>query len=228
MNRAQLLAQLAHLINKVICPHPLRVAIDGVDVAGKTTLAGELSSKLKEMERVVIQSTVDGFHNPRSIRYRRGPMSPEGYFHDSFDYRSITSRLLSPLGQDGDRCYQTAIFDYRTDRVVEVPVLKAPGDAILVFDGIFLQRPELAGFWDLCLFVDVTFDTVLDRATSRYASSNGRDPHSADEADLLRRYELRYIPGQQEYLRSCHPKEMADIVIDNNDLSRPLISHKGI
>jgi uridine kinase len=152
-------------------------------------------------------------------------MSPEGYFHDSFDYRSITSRLLIPLGQDGDRCYQTAVFDYRTDRVVEVPVLKAPDGAVLLFDGIFLQRPELAGFWDYSLFVDATVDTALERAISRYTSANGRDRQSADVMDLRKRYMLRYIPAQKEYLRSCHPRAKANVVIDNNNLSRPFISH---
>jgi uridine kinase len=225
MNPDQLLDHLAQLISNVTCAHPLRVAIDGVDAAGKTTLAHELSLKLGQMGRVVIRSTIDGFHNPRTIRYRRGPMSPEGYFHDSFDYRSITGRLLIPLGQDGDRCYQTAVFDYRTDRVVEVPVLKAPEDALLLFDGIFLQRPELAGFWDFCLFVDATENTALERAISRYTSTNGRAPQSADVMDLRKRYSLRYIPAQQEYLRSCHPKALANVVIDNNDLSRPFISH---
>ena len=225
MNRDQFLDQLAQLISEVTCPHPLRVAIDGVDAAGKTTLADVLSLQLGEMGRVVIRSTIDGFHNPRSIRYRRGSMSPEGYFHDSFDYRSITSRLLIPLGLDGDRCYQTAVFDYRTDRVVEVPVLKAPDGAVLLFDGIFLQRPELAGFWDFCLYVDATVDTALERAISRYTSTNGRDHRSADVMDLRKRYMLRYIPAQQEYLRSCHPKTMANVVIDNNNLSRPFISH---
>lgn len=228
MNRAQLLVHLAHLINNVTCAHPLRVAVDGVDAAGKTTLAHELSLKLGEMGRVVILSTIDGFHNPRSIRYRRGPMSPEGYFHDSFDYRSITSRLLIPLGQDGDRCYQTAVFDYRSDQIVKVPVLRAPDDAVLLLDGIFLQRPELAGFWDFCLFVDATVETALERATIRYTSTNGRDHQSADVADLRKRYMLRYIPAQQDYLRSCHPKAMANVVIDNNDLSRPFISHTRI
>jgi uridine kinase len=228
MNRDRLLDQLVHLISTVASSHPLRVAVDGLDAAGKTTLAEELASKLSGKGRDVIQSSIDGFHNPRSIRYRRGAMSPEGYFHDSFDYQFIASRLLIPLGRDGDRCYRTAVFDYGTDRVVEAPVLKAPDDAILVFDGIFLQRPELARYWDVSIFVDVTVDTVLERAESRFLSRNGRDPESADVTDLRKRYQLRYIPGQQEYLRSCHPEEKADIVIDNNDLSKPTISHNRL
>lgn len=41
MTREQLLSVLAHRISAVERTHPVRVAIDGVDAAGKTTLADE-------------------------------------------------------------------------------------------------------------------------------------------------------------------------------------------
>lgn len=44
MERARLLNYLADRISRVDRPHPLRVAIDGPDAAGKTTLAEELVS----------------------------------------------------------------------------------------------------------------------------------------------------------------------------------------
>lgn len=45
MTRQKVLEKLADLIIGVSKPHPVRVAIDGVDAAGKTTLADELSSR---------------------------------------------------------------------------------------------------------------------------------------------------------------------------------------
>lgn len=228
MNREKLLAQLAQLINDIQCPHPLRVAVDGTDAAGKSTLADELASALRDLGRPVIQSTVDGFHNPRSIRYRRGPNSPEGYFHDSFDYLAVTSCLLFPLGSRGDRRYRTAVFDYRTDQVVEAPVLMAPDDAILVFDGIFLQRPELARYWDLSIYIDVAVESALERAENRYIARNGhKDPSDAIQ-DLRERYMIRYNPAQREYRSSCRPDDVADLLIDNNDLSKPAILRSNI
>jgi len=44
LDRAGLLVRPACLINAVDIAHPLRVAIDGPDAAGKTTLADELPS----------------------------------------------------------------------------------------------------------------------------------------------------------------------------------------
>jgi uridine kinase len=42
MTREQALHQLAGILVSRIHPHPLRVVIDGIDAAGKTTLADEL------------------------------------------------------------------------------------------------------------------------------------------------------------------------------------------
>jgi uridine kinase len=223
MNRAELLDHLAKVVCAVERPHPLRVAIDGVDAAGKRTIACELIAELRRSGQPVIQSSTDGFHNPRTIRYRRGSTSPEGYFHDSFDYRAITEYLLIPLGPGGNRRYRTAVFDYRSDQTVEVPFLTAPKNAVLVFDGIFLQRPELAGYWDISIFVDVSTEIALARAENRYMSNNGKDERSNGVHDLHQRYLIRYIPAQKEYLESCHPDEVADILIDNNNLASPVI-----
>jgi uridine kinase len=60
-----------------------RVAVDGVDGVGKTTFADKLSSAIERIGRPVIRASVDGFHNPRELRYRRGRASPEGFYLDS-------------------------------------------------------------------------------------------------------------------------------------------------
>ncbi len=57
-----------------------RVAVDGVDGVGKTTFADKLGTAIERIGRPVIRSSVDGFHNPRERRYRRGRASPEGFY----------------------------------------------------------------------------------------------------------------------------------------------------
>src|SRR5437763_3560056 len=84
--RAAVVAELVETIAAVCRPHPVRVAIDGPDAAGKTTLADELAAGLRGRGREAIRASIDGFHRPRAARYRRGPDSPEGYYEDSFDY----------------------------------------------------------------------------------------------------------------------------------------------
>ena len=211
MKRSELLEQLAERICKVERPHPVRVAIDGPDAAGKTTLADELVAPLQAGGRAVIRASIDGFHNPARMRYARGRESAAGYYYDSFDYGRVIESLLAPLGPAGSRQYRTATYDYRIDSPVEMPDLIAPANVILLFDGVFLLRPELREYWDLSIFVDVSFETVLTRAEKRDAVVLGSG------AEVRRLYEQRYVPGQKLYFEECRPKESAAIVIDNND-----------
>ena len=166
MKRAALVADLAGRNDGLSLDHPTRVTIGGVDAAGKTTLADELVEPIEALGRPVIRASVDGFHRPRAERYRRGADSPEGYYHDSFDYASLREELLSDasdsrlkpeeqLDPGGSLRYRTATFDYRTDDFLYKPLQTAPSNAVLLFDGIFLLRPELNDLWDFWIFLDV-------------------------------------------------------------------------
>src|SRR5690606_29224558 len=75
--REELIDTVARRIAETERPHPVRVAIDGVDGAGKSTFADELAGPLQKLGRPVIRASADSFHNPREIRYRRGRHSPE-------------------------------------------------------------------------------------------------------------------------------------------------------
>ena len=217
MARSQLLERLALRIAGFIHPHPLRVAIDGVDAAGKTTFADELTSYLAGLNRMIIRASVDGFHNPSVVRYRQGRLSPVGYYEDSFDYAALCTRLLIPLGPGGNREYKTAVFDYRTDNQLVNSHQVAAKNAILLLDGIFLHRPELVGYWDYSIFLDVRFEISIARAIQRNAERVDSDN------ELRKQYHQRYIPGQRLYLDAHHPAEKANMVIDNSDLANPTI-----
>src|SRR6185437_16996434 len=104
--------------------------------------------------------------------------------------------------------YRSAVFDHRTDSAIQVPFKHAEANAVLLFDGVFLLRPELNERWDFTLFVEAGFGVTLARAMHRDRALFG----SADE--LRKRYEQRYIPGQKLYLEECQPKNRADVVVD--------------
>ena len=89
-----MLEKLATRIVAFPATHPVRVAIDGIDASGKTTLANELTVSLQATGRPVIRASIDGFHRPRSERYRRGPTSPEGYYFDAFDYVALALVII--------------------------------------------------------------------------------------------------------------------------------------
>ena len=213
MERAALLEVLADRITGVVRPHPIRVAVDGVDGVGKTTLANELVDPVQRRGVPVIRASIDGFHHPRSVRYRRGRSSPEGYFRDSFNYEALTTSLLRPLGPGGSRSYRPVVFSYRTDSDVEASTEHARPNSILLFDGVFLHCPELRSYWDFSVFLDAPFDVTIPRCAGRDGSS----------PDVNAPENRRYVDGQKLYFLECDPKRAATVVINNGNLTSPEI-----
>jgi uridine kinase len=214
-SRDELLGRLAEAIESVTTAHPVRVAVDGPPAAGKTTLADELASVLRSRGRVVIRSSIEGFLLPRAQRYRRGEDSPEGCYHDSFDFDALRRLLLDPLGPDGDRRFQPAVYDRDADTALSPPLTTVVADAVLLFDGVFLLRPELIDRWDLRIFVSVAFEETLARARIRDLARLG-------SATLVeQRFRNRYLPSQQHYFDTVRPTDLADVVVHNSEPERP-------
>jgi uridine kinase len=202
-----MIEQLAARIAGIASAHPLRVAIDGRSAAGKTTLADELAEQLTERtERTVIRAELDHFMKMVEDRNAFPYDSPESYYLDAWDYPLIRGRLLVPLGPGGDRRY---LADPAKAEQV------APDDAVLLADGVFLQRPELDGHWDLRIYLDIGFEESLRRGVDR-------DRHwMGGAAEAERRYRTKYLPGEERYLAEVHPRDRADIVIDMADPAHP-------
>jgi uridine kinase len=202
--RDEVLTHVAEAVCSLALPHPARVAIDGPPAAGKTTLADELAAVLRARGRDVIRATIDDFLVPRAQRYRRGEYSAEGCYFDAHDHHALNRVLLDPLGPGGDRRFQHAVYDRHADAVLSPPVTTATADAVLLFDGVFLLRPELISRWDLSVFVSVPLEETVKRAILR------------EQADVERRWRERYIPSQELYFTTARPAEHADFVVPND------------
>lgn len=191
-----------------------RVAVDGVDGAGKTVFADELADVLRAAGRPVVRVSVDDFHHVRAVRYRRGRTSPEGFFLDSYDYARFRADVLDPFAPGGDRRHRTRAHDLATDALLDPPWERAPDDAVLLVDGIFLHRDELAAAWDVSVFLDVPFAVTAARMAARDGSHP--DPEHPSTA--------RYVLAQRRYLRTCRPRERATVVVDNTDPAAPYLA----
>lgn len=209
MDRAAVLDLLADRVAALA--RPALVAVDGVDGAGKTVLADDLAEVLVRRGDRVVRTGIDGFHRPRRERYARGRSSPEGYFHDSFDLDAFRRAVVAPV-RAGTGDVRTAAFDHRTDAAVAGERVDATGAVVLV-DGVFLQRDELRGVWDLAVFLRAPFEAT-------YARMSARDGSPADPEHPANR---RYLEGQRLYLRGCRPEERADVVLDVTDVRAPVV-----
>ena len=206
---------------KLINPDkPIVVAFDGVDTSGKTSLADDIHAFFRNQGIESVRVSIDKFHNPRTIRVSKGEYSPEGFFRDSFDYEKIVELVLRPI-KNRESSIIKGIYDYRIENSVDANAAAITKDSIILFDGIFMHRDELREYWDLSIFLDVSFETVRKRAILRDTKLFGT------EEEVLKKYDTRYIPGEELYIASCNPKDRADIVIDNNDWQHPAIM-KGI
>jgi uridine kinase len=205
MSRQEVLQQLAEIIVSIKHSYPLRVAIDGIDAAGKTTLADELAPLIERQGRSVIRASIDGFHRPRQERYRQGRDSPEGYYKDSFDYARLREVLLMPLGPHGTGHYRRAVFDVGADAPLQTKEEVAALNAVLLFDGVFLLRPELEDMWDYRIFVNVDLEGALQRAVQRDL------PRLGSQEAVRTHYLQRYFPGQRLYFQAVQPQRCADV-----------------
>ncbi len=160
--RSTVLAQVAAHITA-----GARIGIDGVDGAGKTRFAEELAAALRGRGVSVVRVSIDDFHQPRAIRYRAGRDSAPGYWADAFDYPRLWLDVLTPLGPEGSRRYRPRAHELVTDVALDPAWLDAAADAVLVLDGVFLQRPELTGGFDTTIFLDVRLDEAARRLAAR-------------------------------------------------------------
>jgi uridine kinase len=183
VTREELLAALAGVIEeRSVAGTVFRVAIDGPDAAGKTTMAEGLVKLLP-----AVRAGIDDFHRPRGERYRRGPLSPEGCYRDTFDLTAVRRAVLASAGP------------------------------VLVFDGVFLLRPELRDLWDLSVFVGVAPEETVRRALVRDAGLMG------GEDGVRERYARRYLPAQELYRAEADPVGVADVVLGNDDPEHPTV-----
>jgi uridine kinase len=204
LERAQVLGLIADRIGRLEAP--ATVAIDGPDGAGKTVLAHELAALVPG----AVRASLDDFHHPRSHRHALG-RTGSTVWERGFDYAAVRRELLEPWRRGPGAAYRRRWHDLATDAYLDDRPALVPAEGVLLVDGVFAQRPELAGLWDLVVYVDAP-DGV------RVARMADRDGVPADPEDPAQR---RYLEAQRIYRDTCHPRRSADLVVDNSDTGRP-------
>ena len=214
--RAEVLSDLAAAV-VALSSGRRTVALDGVDGAGKTVLARELTG-LIEPHREVHRASVDGFHRPAAQRYARG-RTAETFYRDQYDHAAVRDRLVGPFL--AGETWVRAVHD--VEREVALDLEPEPGagpDAVLVVDGIFLHRPELVDLWDLGVWLEVPFEVSVARGNARFGTVGAAEADPASEGNA------RYVGGQRLYLAEVDPAALATWVLDNADLDAPVLTSR--
>lgn len=213
MPRQRLVQEMAQHLDALEHESPLRIGIDGPSASGKTIFADELADALGHRE--VVRASLDGFHHPPERRYQQGEFCAKGYYEDSFDYESLETKVFLPLHPEGSRQVQPAQFDYKQAAQVSSDSITVSDEAIVLFEGVMLFRPELNPHWDYRIYVHADEEVILSRALIRDIVQHGCP------IKLKQKYQQRYLAGQAYYEEQVQPKTLADVIIDNNDPQRP-------
>ena len=170
---------------------------------------------MRSQGRDVIRATIDDFLFPRAQRYPRGVYSAESCYFDTHDQDALKSVLLDPLGPGGDRRFQYAVYGHTADTAMSPPVTTAPADYVLVFDGVFLMRPELIDRWDLRIFVSTALEKTRGscRDLQRQVGICGRSPAALARA-------LRPLPTV--LLATVHPTDHTNIIVHKRRAQQPV------
>ncbi|MBJ8054177.1 hypothetical protein JDS87_20070 [Bacillus cereus] len=222
MLRKQYMKEIANHILTLKLTHPIRVGVSGITASGKTTFANELAEEMKKHGVPVTRASIDDFHNLRAIRYTQGKESARGYYEDAHDYTAFRERLLMPLGPNGDLQYETISHNLITDIPVHnTPVVALPY-MVLIVDGTFLLKKDIAHLFDYKIFVDTDFEIARKRGAKRETKAFG----SYEEAEKM--FLNRYHAACKMYIEEHNPKECANVVFQNNNFDDPVVVFKGI
>jgi uridine kinase len=105
------------------------------------------------------------------------------------------------------------LLDYRTDRHDIEREFSFDSGTVVIFEGVFLFRKELAPYIDYKIQLDIPFEESKRRACGR------------DTAASAAKYDTKYLPAQAKYLAEYPPERTADIIIDNTNWEFPRLKY---
>jgi uridine kinase len=171
------------------------VAIDGPGGAGKTTLATLLSSALEASHIDVQVVHFDDFFLPSA--QRPCGTSAEKSIGGDFEWLRLHDEVLAPLRRGQRARYRR--YDWDQDAMAECEELSL--DGVVIVEGIYSSRRELAPLYDLRVWVECPREVRLARGLER------------DGESARARWEHDWMPSEDRYILEHRPREYADVVV---------------
>ncbi len=179
---------------------PMLVALDGYSGAGKSTLASLIE---QELDVAWVQS--DDFFAagiPDAGWYSR---TTEERARDAIDWKRLRDEALEPLLAGRDARWHAFDFEagvqpdgtyrMRTDYV------KRDAAPVILLDGAYSARPELADLVDLSVLVHAPVDVRHARLAD------------CEEEGFLQRWHARWDAAEKYYFTHVRPKSSFDLVV---------------
>jgi uridine kinase len=168
-------------------PKPLLVAIDGLPLSGKTTLALRL---IKELGAECLG--LDDLVRPEAEWPSRDKPS---FPFDFVRYDEFVDAVRSLA--HNRRCLFHP-YNWETGRVEDLPKV-VRGDGIALVEGVSTLHPDLAPLYDLRIWIESDAETTLAASFERGVGSWAHE------------WEFMFLPSVELYLQT-NPKARADVV----------------
>ncbi|WP_426562174.1 uridine kinase [Angustibacter sp. McL0619] len=189
--------------------HAVRVGVDGCVPADGTALADLVARRLTADGVATARVRQADFQLPRAQRLEHGARDSDVLWDGWYDDGALRREVLDPLGPGAASTrhpmqWLPTLRDPATDRSTREAPRDCPPGAVLVVDGRFLLRWELAD----------GFDMVAHLQTS--AAAQARRLADDDER-------ARAVPSWQRYLDGTDPASRADLVVRFDHPDRPAL-----
>lgn len=172
------------------------LAIDGGAASGKSTVSGLLA---RVYDACVFH--MDDFFLQAHQRTRERLCSPGG----NVDRERVEEEILRPYRQGRKVAFRR--YDCATGSL-SAPIC-APCRALTVLEGAYSMHPDLVGYYDLCVFLEIS-------SGEQRARIEARDPL------LAPRFFSEWIPMEQAYFRAFSIRARADLVLNTQEEEPPV------
>lgn len=180
--------QLLSQLDKLLADGPIILAIDGGSASGKTTL----SDSLANIYDCTVFHMDDFFLRPEQ-RTQERYAEPGG----NVDRERFLEEVLLPL-LNGE------IVHYKkfncTSMMLEEPIQITP-KKLVVIEGAYSMHPDLASYYDLSVFLDISPELQQERIVRR------------NTPEMAKRFFETWIPMEEKYFSAMNIKEQCDIII---------------
>ena len=179
---------LFEAIDKGLAKDNIKVAIEGGSASGKSTLGDLLSS----VYDCTLFHMDDFFLRPEQRTAER--FSEIG---GNVDRERFHSEVLMPMSRGENICYRR--FDCKTMTLMNGQTVIPK--ALTVIEGAYSMHPDLAPYYDLSVFLDISPDLQRDRILAR------------NTPNMAERFFNEWIPLEKRYFENMHVKDSCDLLI---------------
>ncbi|MDQ3698316.1 MAG: (d)CMP kinase [Gemmatimonadota bacterium] len=194
---------------------PVLVALDGPSGAGKSTVAAALAA----VTRAVVVPTDDFFSAEITAAQWDARGAPERA-RDAIDWRRLRRDALEPLR--AGRAAEWHSFDFAAGErldgtyAMSFDVVRRDPAPVIILDGAYSTRPELADLIDLSILIEVPAAVRLQRLAAREAPA------------FFAAWHARWDAAEAFHFTHVRPPATFDLIVDGMSPDAALVEHDPV